>query len=156
MSSNKIASRHYRSYVASQGEVSIGVDLASVSRIAKMVDRYDSETLTLIFTPDEIDRAQASDSIQKTYAIYFAAKEAVGKAMGTGLLGIDWHEIEVKESMEQLPKNDRYLSSEDFQSQLKIKLSGKARVRSSKLGFTNWFAHWLGWDDYILVRILAY
>lgn len=59
--------------------------------------------------------------------------------MGTGLLGIDWHEIEA------IITN----------SGLEIELSGKAKLQTSRLRFTNWFANWLGWDDYILVRVIA-
>lgn len=140
MQLSKIVNRHNRSFVASQGEVSIGVDIASVSRIARIVDRHDTQTLTSLFTSGEIDRASTSKSPARNYAICFATKEAVGKAMGTGLLSIDWHEIEAIIS----------------NSGLEIALSGKAKLQTSRLKFANWFANWLGWDDYILVRVVAY
>jgi holo-[acyl-carrier protein] synthase len=147
MQLNKIANCYDRSFVASQGEVSIGVDITSVSRIAQLVDRHDSQTLTLVFTPNEIDRAKTSDLTFQSYSICFAAKEAVGKAMGTGLIGIDWHEIDTRNVVNPEGSTN---------SQLEIELSGKAKLQASKLGFTNWFANWFGWDDYILVRVMAY
>ncbi|MBW4677067.1 MAG: 4'-phosphopantetheinyl transferase superfamily protein [Desmonostoc geniculatum HA4340-LM1] len=119
----------------------LGVDITPIYRIAKLIDRYDRQTLTLLFTPCEIDTCQlASDSDHyECFTICFATKEAVGKALGTGLVGIDWNEIEAKITHKQLI----------------IHLSGKANVQAQRLGICNWLASWCHWDQHILVHVLA-
>jgi holo-[acyl-carrier protein] synthase len=120
-------------------EMGIGIDIASVDRITQLIDRYDRETLSLLFTLDEIDRCQAARNSYQRFAVCFATKEAVGKALGTGLAGIDWHEIEAIVS--------------DFQ--LSIELYGKAKLQATRLGFTNWIASWSSCNDYVLVHVIA-
>ena len=117
----------------------IGVDIASVERIEQLIDRYDRETLNFLFTLDEIDRCQSAKQPYQNFAVCFATKEAVGKALGTGLAGIDWHEIEAIVS--------------DFQ--LSIKLYGKAKLQAAKLGYTHWIASWSSCNEYVLVHVLA-
>ncbi len=120
-------------------EMGIGIDIASVDRITQLIDRYDRETLSLLFTLGEINRSHSAKSPYQHFAVCFATKEAVGKALGTGLAGIDWHDIEAVVS--------------DFQ--LTIKLYGKAKLQAAKLGFTNWVASWSSCNDYVLVHVIA-
>lgn len=117
----------------------IGIDIASIDRVTRLIDRYDRETLSFLFTFGEIDRSFSTQNPYQKFAVCFAAKEAVGKALGTGLAGIDWHEIEAFVS--------------DFQ--LKIELYGKAKFKAAKLGYTNWNASWSSCNDYVLVQVLA-
>jgi holo-[acyl-carrier protein] synthase len=117
----------------------LGVDIASIDRIKQLIDRYDRETLSLLFLLDEIDRCQAAKNPYQYFAICFATKEAVGKALGTGLVGVDWHEIEAVIS--------------DFQ--LSIKLYGKAKFQAARLGYIKWFASWSSCNDYVLVHVIA-
>lgn len=72
----------------------IGIDIAPISRIAKLISRYDRETLTLLFTPNEINQCQSASHPDRHYAVCFSTKEAVGKALGTGLVDIGWNEVE--------------------------------------------------------------
>jgi holo-[acyl-carrier protein] synthase len=118
----------------------IGIDIASVERITQLINRYDRATLNLLFTFDEIDLCQSAQNSYQKFAVCFAAKEAVGKALGTGLAGIDWHEIEAIVS--------------DFQ--LNINLYGKAKLQANRLGYTNYLASWSSCNDYVLVHVLAY
>lgn len=118
----------------------IGIDLESISRIAKLVDRYDRDTLTLLFTPFEIDQCRSAPQSDQHYAVCFCAKEAVGKALGTGLADIEWHEIETT------------ITS----SRLSIQLSGAAQQLAIAQGVQTWLATWCCWDDYVLVHVLTY
>ena len=61
----------------------LGMDLIEVPRIAEMIktDRF----LQRIYTPAE--RAAIAEKGAQTAAGYFAAKEAVAKALGTGFTG---------------------------------------------------------------------
>jgi holo-[acyl-carrier protein] synthase len=124
---------------AQKMEMGIGIDIASIDRITQLIDRYDRETLSLLFTLGEINRSQSARNPYQHFAVCFATKEAMGKALGTGLEGIDWHEIEAIVS--------------DFQ--LTIKLYGKAKLQATKLGFTNWIASWSTCNDYVLVQVIA-
>lgn len=72
----------------------ISIDITPICRIAKLLDQCERETLNLLFTPGESDRCQAASNPHQSYAVCFATKEAVGKALGTGLAGIGWNEIE--------------------------------------------------------------
>jgi holo-[acyl-carrier protein] synthase len=119
--------------------IGIGIDIASVERITQLIDRYDHATLSLLFTSNEINYCQSADNPYQRFAVCFAAKEAVGKALGTGLVGIDWHEIEAIVS----------------EFQLEIHLYGKARSQATRLGYVNYLASWSSCDDYVLVHVLA-
>lgn len=118
----------------------IGIDLESISRIAKLVDRYDRDTLTLLFTPSEIDQCQSSPQSDQHYTVCFCAKEAVGKALGTGLADIEWNEIETT------------ITS----SRLSIQLSGSAQQLAIAQSIQIGLATWCCWDDYVLVHVLTY
>ena len=117
----------------------IGIDIAPVSRIATLVSRYDRETLSLLFTPDEIDQCQSAPHPNRYYAVCFSTKEAVGKALGTGLADIGWNEIECTVA----------------HTGLTIRLHGSAQRTASKCGVTEWLATWCHWDDYVLVHVLS-
>lgn len=120
-------------------EMGIGIDIASVERITQLINRYDRETLNLLFTLDEIDRCQEAKNQYQRFAVCFATKEAVGKALGTGLAGIDWLEIEAIVA--------------NFQ--LSVKLYGKAKAQANKLGYTTLNASWSSCNDYVLVQVIA-
>ena len=117
----------------------IGIDIAPISRIAKLISRYDRETLSLLFTPNEINQCQSASHPDRHYAVCFSTKEAVGKALGTGLVDIGWNEVEANVT------NNR----------LTISLFGEAHRQASELGVQEWLATWCHWDDYVLVHVLA-
>ncbi|MGG6265209.1 holo-ACP synthase [Leptolyngbya sp. AN03gr2] len=115
----------------------IGIDIEQISRIAKLVDRYDRTTLNLLFTHSEIEQCQFAPS--HYYALCFSAKEAVGKALGTGLADIGWTEIEVTIAPHILD----------------IQLSGAAYDLAIQQHIHRWYATWWTWDDYVLVQVFA-
>ena len=117
----------------------IGIDIAPIPRIARLIDRYDRETLSLLFAPGEIDRCQSATNPHQSYAVCFATKEAVGKALGTGLAGIGWNEIEA---------NITY-------NRLTIHLHGEASIQAKKRGVRQWLATWCHWDKHVMVHVLA-
>jgi len=118
----------------------LGIDIAPIYRIAKLVDQCDRATLNLLFTHSEIERCQSARYSQQAYAVCFASKEAVGKALGTGLADIDWNEIEAS-----FTDGDR----------LTIRLYGKANLQAKRLEIENWFATWCHWHQHVLVHIFA-
>ncbi len=81
-------------------EVRCGTDIVDISRFIKIVEKQDSSFISKCFTDAEIsycDSARDTKIKAERYAARFAAKEAVGKALGTGLLseGVGMHDIEV-------------------------------------------------------------
>ena len=74
----------------------IGVDLVKIRRIEEAVKRWDRRFLDRIFTPIEQEYSYRQKQPFLHLAGRFAVKEAVLKALGTGLRsGIRWVEIEV-------------------------------------------------------------
>jgi holo-[acyl-carrier protein] synthase len=117
----------------------IGIDITPIPKIARIINRCDCETLNSLFTANEIDYCQSASNPYQFYALCFATKEAVGKALGTGLAGIDWNEIEANITHEKLT----------------IHLHGKARIQAKKRGIQDWFVTWWHWDNHIFVHVLA-
>ena len=69
-----------------------GVDIIEISRIKQTLDRYGQRFLDRIFTLDEIAYCRGR---APNLAGRFAAKEATMKALGTGVRGVSWKDIEV-------------------------------------------------------------
>src|SRR5690606_32816655 len=68
--------------ITTNGSIAVGVDLVSVPRFKRLLVRYGHHFSERIFTPFEWELYR---QYQLRLAARFAAKEAVGKAMGTGL-----------------------------------------------------------------------
>ncbi len=99
--------------------IGIGNDLVKVSRIEKLIKRYDRRFLERIFTEAEIRYAVGKARPALHFAARFAAKEAFVKALGSGLRqGINWPDIEI--------------INDDFGKPL-LKLHNHARSASQKL-----------------------
>ena len=76
--------------------VGIGTDIAEVSRIGGLVDRHGDRFLRRVFTQDELEYALGRHRRDEHLAARFAAKEAVLKAIRTGVgPGTSLHEVEV-------------------------------------------------------------
>lgn len=70
----------------------------------------------------------------------FGIKEAVGKALGVGLVEIDWNEIEADLTKKQPV----------------VRLYGKAKVQAKRLGVRQWLVDWWEWQDSVLVNVIAF
>src|SRR3954468_19314176 len=74
----------------------LGNDLIDIRRIEKTIERHGERFLSRIYT--DIERAKSDRRAQRaaSYAKRFAAKEAWGKALGTGLhRGARWRDMGV-------------------------------------------------------------
>ena len=72
--------------------IHVGVDIIEIGRIGAAVQRWGDRFLRRIYTPQELAFARGR---LPQLAGRFAAKEAVMKALGTGLRGVSWREVEV-------------------------------------------------------------
>lgn len=70
----------------------VGVDIIEIARIAAALERWGDRFLSRVFTEREVQYCRGR---VPELAVRFAAKEAVMKALGTGVRGIAWREIEV-------------------------------------------------------------
>lgn len=96
--------------------VGIGVDVVEVSRLREASNR--ERLLARLFTASELSDCRGAHRWQ-SLAARFAAKEAVLKALGTGLRGMRWQDIEVV-------RNDRGRPG--------VRLRGGAAGRAENLG----------------------
>ncbi|MEQ9461623.1 MAG: holo-ACP synthase [Phycisphaeraceae bacterium] len=101
-----------------------GVDLTEVSRVLDLIEKHGESFLERCFTQAEAEYASDSKRFGEHLAARFAAKEAVLKALGTGLTsGISWQDIEVIRSPLGKPN---------------VRLSGRAHDIAAELGITDW------------------
>ncbi len=74
--------------------IGIGTDMVHIARIAQTLSRFETRFVQRVFTPEEYQRAQQRGTTRRL-AMFFAAKEAVAKALGTGFSGFAMKDIEV-------------------------------------------------------------
>jgi len=83
----------------------IGIDVVEVERIASAIERYGEPFLAKLFTPAERAYCDAQKKSALHYAARFAAKEAVSKALGTGIGGqAGWLDLEITRDTLGAPK----------------------------------------------------
>lgn len=78
--------------------IGLGTDIIQIHRIGVSVKRYGDKFLNRIFTPAERAKAESLIEDKKIayYAKRFAAKEALSKALGSGIGRLAaWQEIEI-------------------------------------------------------------
>ncbi len=97
-----------------------GVDLVEIERLQQTIDRYGERFLRRVFTEKELAEVGSNTA---SLAARFAAKEAVAKALGTGIGLVSWREIEIQRGPSREPR---------------LHLSGQARSLASFLGLQNW------------------
>jgi holo-[acyl-carrier protein] synthase len=74
----------------------IGIDIVSIVRIERMLERWGSLFTSRVFTPTEVAFCEGRSKPGQHFALRWAAKEAMLKALGLGLRGgIKWTDIEV-------------------------------------------------------------
>jgi holo-[acyl-carrier protein] synthase len=74
------------------GAITVGLDVIEIARVERTLADFGQRFLDKVFTPPEQDRCRGR---VPELAARFAAKEATSKALGTGIRGIRWREIEV-------------------------------------------------------------
>lgn len=102
-----------------------GIDLVDVGRIEAMLREHGERFIQRCFTAEERAYADAARRRRaERYAVRFACKEAVLKALGTGLRGgIRWRDIEV---------------THDDLGRPGLVLSGRCAELAGELGIDQW------------------
>jgi holo-[acyl-carrier protein] synthase len=92
--------------------------MLAIPRLGRVLERYNERFLQRIYTPEEVAYCRGRVA---ELAARFAAKEAVMKALGTGIRGVGWREIEI------LP---------DRRGKPLVYLYGRARTRAERIGLS--------------------
>jgi holo-[acyl-carrier protein] synthase len=101
-------------------KIATGVDLIEITRIVEVIARHGNHYLERIFTPDELVQCgKRAESL----AGRFAAKEAVAKALGSGIGDVTWKEIEILGDENNAPV---------------LSLHGAAKHKADELGLVQW------------------
>ncbi len=107
--------------VGGSGKALLGLDLVDMARFRHALERHPALEARL-FTPAEISYCQARAKPDLHFAARFAAKEAVGKLLGTGI--VSWQEIEV---LGDLPEG----------GPTRVTLGGRTAETAEELGVTD-------------------
>lgn len=62
----------------------VGVDRLVIARIERSLGRHGDRFIQRVYSEAEIEQSQAKGNPARRFAMLFAAKEAVAKALGTG------------------------------------------------------------------------
>ncbi len=117
-----------------------GVDIIEIARVEQSLERWGARFIRRVFTPSELAfcRGRAHE-----LAVRFAAKEAVSKALGTGIWcadGIWWHDVEVLAD----PRGKPF-----------VHLSGRAQQRADELGLREISISLSHSDNYAVAFVVA-
>lgn len=99
--------------------IKVGIDIIEIKRIQNVKSKYPNRFLKKIFTENEIIYCR---NRSPQLAARFAAKEAMMKALGTGIRGVSWKDVEVIRYRGQAPQ---------------IKLSGRGKKVGERIGLKN-------------------
>ena len=102
--------------------IGIGIDLAKIERIEKAWKRFGQRFVERCFTDYEARLCLSRNRPASALAMRFAAKEACSKALGLGMRGLAWREMEMRHDERGKP----YLC-----------LYGRALRRMGELGATH-------------------
>jgi holo-[acyl-carrier protein] synthase len=120
--------------------VGCGIDLVKIERIEKIIKRWGDNLTSRMFTPLEREYCKKRNSNKyQSYAGKFAAKEALLKALGLGLRGVNWTEIEISNNELDQPI---------------IKTSGKLNIIASKKGVSKYFLTISHTKDYAIAEVI--
>ena len=74
----------------------IGCDIIEISRIKHFIEQHATQLIGRVFTQREWDYCQRQANPYPSFAVRFAAKEAVAKAFGTGIgKSLSWTSVEI-------------------------------------------------------------
>lgn len=77
--------------------VGLGIDMIEIARVESSMKRFPGRFLSRVFTAGEREYCESrKKGAAQSFALRWAAKEAVAKALGTGIRGgVDFKDIEV-------------------------------------------------------------
>jgi holo-[acyl-carrier protein] synthase len=102
--------------------IGTGVDIVEIARIRSIMERLKDRFILRVFTPAEQQFCLRHRDPAPHFAVRFAAKEALFKALGTGWAkGVTWLDVEILRERQDAPT---------------MTLHGEARKLSESMGTT--------------------
>ncbi|TME00020.1 MAG: holo-[acyl-carrier-protein] synthase [Chloroflexi bacterium] len=98
--------------------IAVGIDIIEVARVRKVYEHHGERFLKRVFTEVEVMQCRGKAT---RLAGRFAAKEAISKALGTGIHGVAWREMEIVQLRSGRPT---------------VTLHGNAKRRAELLGIS--------------------
>ncbi len=98
--------------------LSTGIDIIEIDRVRRALARWGDRFLSKVYTQREVLLCQGG---VPELAVRFAGKEAISKALGTGLVGVSWQEMEIVSDQRGKPL---------------VRLYGRARQRAEDIGLS--------------------
>ena len=100
--------------------IKCGIDSIELERLQQLKPAIRERFIARVYTPAEIAQARDHDDF---FTSLFAAKEAVSKALGTGIGWVAWQDIEII----HLPSGEPT-----------VNLHGNALLAAQRRGLTDW------------------
>jgi holo-[acyl-carrier protein] synthase len=119
----------------------IGTDIVEIQRIRAIIKRRGHVFISRIFTIAEREYCSRANDSTVRFAGRFAAKEAVLKALGTGLRGVRWQDVEITRNDEGKPS---------------VRLHGGAAQSAEKQGVTRIYLTISHSRDYAVAHAIAW
>lgn len=117
--------------------IQLGVDLLEIDRVSAAIARHGQRFFDRLYSPQELIDCEGSIP---SLAARLAAKEAVAKALGTGIGDVGWKEIEIVRGLRGEPQ---------------LRLSGRARQRAEALGLERWSVSLSHTDRMAMAAVVA-
>jgi len=118
----------------------IGLDIVEIARVAKALDRTPGFA-DRILTPAECVLFRESKQPERFLAKRFAAKEAIVKALGTGIaMGVSWQHLEIIKEPSGRPT---------------VSLSSVAHQVASDIGIRHWFLSYSDEQTFVVAQAIA-
>src|SRR5438477_12200105 len=123
--------------ITHHSSLSVGIDIVEIDRIAAVIDRWRDKFLNRVYTEAELRYCRGR---VPELAARFAGKEAITKALGTGIRGLAWREMEI------LP---------DPLGKPLVTLYGRAEARAAAIGLTDFAISLSHAHDYAVAMVVA-
>lgn len=116
---------------------SVGVDIIEIERVAGVIARWHERFLHRVYTAAEL--AYCRGRVPEL-AARFAGKEATTKALGTGIRGLAWREIEILADPRGKPV---------------VYLHGRAKLRAASIGLADFAISLSHSREYAVAMVVA-
>lgn len=103
-------------------QIKCGTDIIEVARIQKAIEKLGDEFKNKIYTKQEIKYCEERNKTKyQSYAVRFAAKEAIYKALSEKIDTLEWNKIEITKNKKGRP--EAHLLQENIKCKIDISLS---------------------------------
>lgn len=111
--------------------------MIEIERVARVIERWGEKFLGRVYT--ERERSYCRGRVAEL-AVRFAGKEAISKALGTGIRGLAWRDMEI------LP---------DPLGKPTVTLHDRAAIRAASIGLTDFAISLSHSRDYAVAMVVA-